>query len=247
MMFPWITFNEFTKELSMFEEPNTIYAFMQSIVNYNREPDNQVKIADLSKYAKETIFDFEYPISEDIGKDKFEELFLDHYMFRRINFDTLTSFKIHLKVKLNDIMPKYNKMVEGFNKIAFDGTIETHERTQNDSRNTSINGSSDVNSKTNDNSESEVKYSDTPDGQINDIKSGDYMSEYTYNDANSNGESESHTTNTNETNDSGNLQENITIKRGDPIEEYQKYMDIQQLNIYSMIFKECDSLFYGLI
>ena len=239
MMFPWIMFNEFTKELSMFDEPNTIYSFMQSIVNYNREPAEQVKIAELSKYAKDTIFDFDYPISEEIGKDKFEEMFLNHYMFRRINYDTLTSFKIHLAVKLNDIMPKYNKMVEGFNKIAFDGTIETHERVQNDTNQST----SDINSTTNDNSESEIKYNDTPDGQIDDIKSGEYMSEYTYNQANSNGVSNSHSTNTN----NGNIEENITIKRGDPIEEYQKFMDIQQLNIYTMIFKECDSLFYSLI
>ena len=239
MMFPWITYNEFTKELSMFEEPNTIYSFMQSMVNYDRDNDDQVKIKDLSKFARTQIFDFDYPISTDIGKEKFEEMFLDHYMFRRINFDTFTSFKIHLKVKLNDIMPKYNKMVEGFSKIAFDGTIETHERMQTDTSS----GSSDVSSTSTDNSESDVKYSDTPDGQINDIKSGNYMSEYTYNQANSQGNSNSHSTNSN----IGNTTEQITIKRGDPIEEYQKYLDIQQLNIYSMIFKECDSLFYGLI
>ena len=238
-MFPWLTYNQFTKELSMFDEPNTIYAFMQSIVNYNRDPSEQVKIKDLSKYARENIFDFDYPVSDVIGKEKFEEMFLNHYMFRRINYDTLTSFKIHLAVKLNDIMPKYNKMVEGFDKIAFDGTIETHERTQTD-----INESvSNVESTSSDNSESDVKYSDTPEGMINDIKSGDYMSEYTYNQANSNSVSNSNSHSTN----NGNTTEMITIKRGDPIEEYQKYLDIQQLNIYSMIFKECDSLFYGLI
>ena len=69
------------------------------------------------------------------------------------------------------------------------------------------------------------------------------MSEYTYNQANSNGVSNSNSHSTN----NGNTTEMITIKRGYPIEEYQKYLDIQQLNIYSMIFKECDSLFYGLI
>lgn len=239
MMFPWLTYNQFTKELSMFDEPNTIYAFMQSIVNYDREPDEQVKIKDLSKYARANIFDFDYPVSDVIGKENFEEMFLNHYMFRRINFDTLTSFKIHLAVKLNDIMPKYNKMVEGFDKIAFDGTIETHERTQTDTSS----GSSDVSSTSTDNSESDTKYSDTPEGMINDIKSGAYMSEYTYNQANSQGNSNSHSTNSN----TGNTTEQITIKRGDPIDEYQKFLSIEQLNIYSMIFKECDSLFYGLI
>lgn len=243
-MFPWITYNEFYKELSMFDEPNTIYAFIESIVNYNRDP--KVKIKDLPSYARETIFDFDYPIAPELGKQKFEEMFLKHYMFRRINFDTLTSFKIHLEVKLNDIMPKYNKLVEGFDKIAFDGTIETHERSQNDSKNTTSSGESSVSSESSDESTSDIKYSDTPEGQLNNIKNGTYMSEYTLNGAESSGSSESQSSNTNTTNETGELLENITIKRGDPIEEYQKFMDIQQLNIYSMIFNECDSLFYGL-
>ena len=40
--------------------------------------------------------------------------------------------------------------------------------------------------------------------------------------------------------------ENIEINRGDSIEEYKKFLEIKD-NIYSLIFKECDCLFYGLI
>ena len=244
-MFPWITYNEFYKELSMFDEPNTLYAFMESIVNYDRNP--KVKIKDLPSYARTTIFDFDYPIASELNKQHFEEIFLKHYMFRRINFDTLTSFKLHLEVKLNDIMPKYNKLVEGFDKIAFDGTIETHERTQNDTKNTVSNSESNVSSESSDESSSDIKYSDTPQGQLQSIQNGTYMSEYTLNGAEATGSSSSESSNSNTTNESGQILENITIKRGDPIDEYQKFMDIQQLNIYSMIFAECDSLFYGLV
>lgn len=234
-MLPW-TFNQFARDLSQFDEPNTIYAFMQSIVNYDN--DEPVKIKDLSKYARTTIFDFDYPISEEFGKEEFETMFLNHYMFRRINYDTLTSFKIHLQVKLNDIMPKYNKMVEGFNKIAFDGTVETHERTFE----SVSNGESNVASTSSDTSESDTKYSDTPEGRLDDVKSGKYLSEYTLNGAKSNGASTSNSTNKNNSNDT----ENILIKRGDPIDEYTKYLEIVN-NIYSLIFKECDVLFYGLV
>ena len=51
-----------------------------------------------------------YP--SDKVKSDFELNFLSHYMFRRINYDTYLSFKIHLKNKLNEIMPAYNKMFD---------------------------------------------------------------------------------------------------------------------------------------
>ena len=234
-MLPW-TLNNLYKELSMFDEPNTLYAFMESIVNYNRK--EKIKIKDLSKYARETIFDFNYPISEALGKEKFEEMFLDHYMFRRINYDTFTSFQIHLKVKLNDIMPKYNKMVEGFNSLDFKGLVETHERVQTDLNNSQSN----VTSTSSDSSTSDVHYSDTPQSKIEEVQSGEYMTEYTYNTAESDGSSTSESTSSN----SGTTNETITISRADELEEYQKFLDTVN-NIYSDIFKECDCLFYGLI
>lgn len=235
MMFPWLYSNVY-RELSMFDEPNTLYAFMQSIVNFGK--DEQVKIKDLPKYAKSTIFNFDYPISPLFGKEQFEELFLTHYMFRRINYDTLLAFQLHLQVKLNEIMPKYNKMIEGFNKLEFDGTVETHTRTQSDSNESASN----VNSTSSDSSVSDTKYSDTPQGMLEEVQSGEYMSEYTYNTGNTSGSTESNTS----SNSSGSLEENITIKRADSIEEYTKFMEIAN-NIYSSIFKECDDLFYGII
>lgn len=246
MIFPWINYLEIYKELSMNDEPPTLYSLMQSIVNFNREPDNQVKIKDLAQYSRETIFNFDYPISDLFGKDAFEIMFLNHYMFRRINYDTLTSFQLHLMVKLNDIMPKYNKMIEGFNKIAFDGTVETHTRTQSDTRQTISNGQSNVNSNNTDNSINDNRYSDTPQGNLTEVQDGTYLTDYTYNTVNSSGQSTTNSTNNSNTNDTGNLEEEITIKRGDSIEEYKKYLDLIN-NIYSMIFKECDSLFYGII
>lgn len=238
MIFPWINYLEIYKQLSMNDEPPTLYSLMQSIVNFNRQPDNQVKIKDLAQYSRETIFDFDYPISESFGKEAFEIMFLNHYMFRRINYDTLTSFQIHLNVKLNNIMPKYNKMIEGFNKIAFDGTVETHTRTLTDSKA----GNSTTLSQVADHSTNDNRYSDTPQGDLTSVQDGTYLTDYTYNQVNATSNSNSSSSNTS----NSNVAENITIKKGDSIDEYKKYLDLIN-NIYSMIFKECDSLFYGII
>ena len=131
-------------------------------------------------------------------------------------------------------MPKYNKMLEGFDKIVFDGVIETHKRKQTDSRESSSSGSSEASGDT------DNRYSDTPQNSISDIKNGEYVTDYTYNQTSSN------TSTSTEVSDSGELNEDITIVRGDPIEEYSKYLEVMN-SIYEMIFKECDSLFYGII
>lgn len=236
----WINFKEFNDALSMCDLPPTLYSIMESMINYDN-PD-PVKIKDLSTYAKSKIFDFYYPVSELFPKDRFEDLFLKHYMFRRINYDTVTSFKLHLEVKLNDIMPKYYKMLEGFTGVNFDGDVETHTRTQTDSKTSTSNST--INNTSSDTTETENKFSDMPQDLIDDIKDDKYVTEYTQNKGTSNGNSNSNSTNN--TTDNGNLEETITIKRADSIDEYQKYLQVMN-NIYSMIFKECDSLFYGLI
>lgn len=239
-------FSNFIKPLSMFDEPPTLYSFMESIVNYNRSINDKVKIKDLASYSRTTIFDFNYPVSNLFGKEQFEIMFLNHFMFRRINFDTLRSFQIHLMVKLNDIMPKYNKMIEGFDELKFDGFVETHERNVVDTKTSESNGSSSVESSNTDNTITENKYSDTPQGNLTDVQDDTYLTDYTYNQANSEGSSTSSSSNSNTTNDNSNTVENITIKRADSIDEYNKYINNMN-NIYSMIFKECDSLFYGVI
>jgi hypothetical protein len=236
----WINFKEFNDALSMCDLPPTLYSIMESMVNYDN-PD-PVKIRDLSTQAKSKIFDFYYPVSELFPKDRFEDLFLKHYMFRRINYDTVTSFKLHLEVKLNDIMPKYYKMLEGFTGVNFDGDVETHTRTQTDSKTSTSNST--INNTSSDTTSTENKFSDMPQDLIDDIKDDKYVTEYTQNKGTSNGNSNSNSTNN--TTDNGNLEETITIKRADSIDEYQKYLQVMN-NIYSMIFKECDSLFYGLI
>lgn len=211
--------------------PPTLYSFMESIVNFDN-PD-PVKIKDLAGASRNKIFNFDYPINDEI-KEYFEKLFLNHFMFRRINFDTFTSFQIHLSVKLNEIMPKYLKMLEGFNLLNFDGNVETHTKVSTN------NGEINSNSTSTDSTETENKYSDTPQGQLNLVKDGTYLTDYTLNNSNGTGTNNSHSTNSNTNN------ENITIKKADEIDEYMKYLKTAN-NIYSMLFDECNDLFYGII
>lgn len=205
------------------DDPPTLYAFMKSYVG------EDVSINDLVTGFKEYLFNFNYPLSNDY-KSNFEEMFLKHFMFREIGFETFTSFKIHLEVKLNSIMGKYNKMLQGFNKLDFEGNVETHTRVEN-STNT---GSNNLTSESiNDN-----RFSNVPQNEIEDIQDGSYMTDYTYNKNN--------TTNNNTINGSLNTNENITIKKGDTIDEYEKFLKFAN-NIYESIFDECNCLFLQVV
>ena len=87
--------------------PPTIYTILESIVNPDvdlNEPAPEVKIKDLAKAGRSTIFNFDYPLTSNITKEKFETMILNHFLQRRIGFETVTAFRIQLDVKLNEII-----------------------------------------------------------------------------------------------------------------------------------------------
>lgn len=220
-LFP--TMSDTYDALTQCDMPPTLYSLMESKVNYNNP--TPVKIEDLPQNFRSYLFDFDYPLDNNY-KENFENMFLTHYMFRRIGFETYLAFKLHLKVKLNDIMPKYNKMLEGFSILNFNGYVETHQRVTQDTSN----------GQTVTNNTLDSRNSNTPQNQLSEVRSGEYVDNYMYNQNDT-------TTNANA---NTNTNENITIKRSDEIDEYKKFIDYVN-NIYSDIFKECDSLFYGLV
>lgn len=213
--------------LTQNDMPPTLYSLMNSMVNYKAL--EKTKISDLPSKARETIFDFEYPIGAEYKKN-FEEMFLSHFMFRRIGFETFTAFQINLKVKLNEIMPRYSKMLEGSSLLDFDGDVETHERVENSSNENKNNST--IGTVT------DNRYSDTPENQLTDVQNGTYLTDYTYTQGN--------TTNNTLGSNTYNTKEDIVIKKKDSIDEYEKFLKITN-DIYSMIFKDCDILFYQVI
>lgn len=207
--------NTFLNALLINDEPPKLVDLMNSKVNYNRE--DKIEVDQLPNFFRTYLFDFAYPLNDEY-KEEFEILFLTNFIERRIGYETYTSFKMHLKVKLFEIMPKYNKMLEGFSKLDFLGSQEVHTRNEDET------GSSNSNS-TNDN-----RYSQLPQNEIEDVQNGTYLTDYTYNQGNS------------KTNANRNTKEDITISKIDSIDEYKKYRENVN-SIYSEMFKELNCLF----
>ena len=164
--------------------PPTLYAIMNSMANFDKE--EKTKIKDLALSTHEDIFDFVYPLSNKISKEDFEVLILNHFMMRRIGYDTFTAFQLALNVKLNEIMPYYNKlfdMLDGWN-LFNDGEvisrIQTNTNTSNDtSSNTTTNNISDSNTNSITNT-SDRRYSKMPENDLQNVKDGKYITDYNF-------------------------------------------------------------------
>lgn len=212
--------------------PPTMYSLLESIVNFDKE--EKTKIKDLALYGREEIFDFDYPLTENIKKEDFECLILNHFLMRRIGYDTLTAFKIALNVKLNEIMPMYNKlfdMLEGWDLFK-DG--EEVNRTLSDT------GNNTLNNQTTSQNTSDRRFSDTPQNQLQNIRDGKYITDYNYDTDTGSVNSTSNGT------DNRLSQEKITRTPSDRIKIYKEFMETLN-SVYTMIFNDLDPLFYGLV
>ena len=68
------------------------------------------KIDKIIDIAREDIFDFDFPIFDENYRAVLEDKILKHYYTREIGCETFGEFQLMLSAKLNDIMPKYNKL-----------------------------------------------------------------------------------------------------------------------------------------
>lgn len=230
----WMFYQMIPANMGMNRIPPTLYSILNSIVNGEKEEYDYSKIKDLAKLGRTTIFNFDYELSENISKEEFETTILNHFLMRRIGFETVTAFRIQLNVKLQEIMPIYNKIFDSFKdwNILNDGEKTIRDLTDNN------NVENELENKTND--ISDRRFSDTPEDELENIRDGKYATTYNYDtgtsNSNSNGKSKSNQI----------LHEEITRSPADKI-AILKEMQENIKSVYTMIFKDLDCLFYQLV
>lgn len=220
---PTYPMNQVIADLIMNPKPPTLYAILNSIANYDSE--TKTKIRNLANATHNKIFDFDYELSEALNKDQFEIDILNHFMMRRIGFETVTAFQLYLENKLHEILPYYNLMFDAFKDYDLFNTGETITRQTNDDRNISTNGSS----------SGENRTSDLPQNRLSDISAGTYVSSQSTSNVNSN----------NTTNDTNQTNETINRSPVDKMSIYKSFLETKR-SVMSMIYKELDVLFYGI-
>lgn len=226
------------------DKPPTLYSVLESIVNYGKE--EKTKIRDLAKIGRTTIFDFDYPLTENVSRENFEVMILNHFLMRRIGFETIEAFRIQLMVKLNEIMPYYNTMFDSvknwnlFNDgeiIRRYGTNDTDSMASNTLENNSRNSTENI---------SDRRYSKLPQNQLNELRDGDYVTDYNYDKNNTNSNDNSNSKGTSESTNNNRYNEVIEKTNANKLELLKEFQENIK-NIYSMIFKDLDCLFYQLI
>lgn len=231
-------FMPFLPEINM--KPPTLYAILNSIVNYGKEEKTGTR--NLAKKGRSKIFDFDYPLSNYVNKEDFEILILNHFMKRRIGYQTITDFKLHLEWKLNEIMPMYNLMFDTLSQYnIFEGERTIEDGTDNRTVDTTTKLTNKTNSSVQNNND--LRNSELPQSQIQNVKNASYMTDYTLEDRKTESEDKTTSDGTNNTKD-----DNISHKTTLHIKPEFMFEYMEKIkNINTLIFKELDSLFYQLI
>lgn len=190
---------------------------------------------ELPAQARELIFNFNYPLASVISKEDFEINILRHFMMRRIGFETYTYWHIKLADKLNEIMPVVNIQLKALDEL--DIYEDSFSKTEDEwgAVTTNTYNSDNTSHTTND-----VRASDTPQNDIEDVKDGRYVSDYSYTDA----ENKLEHRGDDETALSGLDTHTTTTHSGglEKLEAIQKFNEVVT-SAYSTVYRALDSLF----
>lgn len=238
------------------------------IGNYTMEIGQIVKH---SKPADRTaIFDFEYPFYDEDHREEFENKFILHFRYNEIGQETLQRFKYMLQDVLTTEYPKYEHYYKTwlvakdlrwqYNKDYYEENtreLNTQDNSTSNS-NSSSNGQSGSRNVTEDITDSTSKFSDTPQGKIENLDDG-YLTNYTK-DRNEDvitsetNSSDSNSSNSNNSSSRTGKDVETTLNKqygnigvtssGDLVESWNKVA--VWFNIDKIIFDDCEQLFMGI-
>lgn len=160
-------------------------------------------VSEIISKSREKIFNFSYPIFDEAYRSVLETKILKHYYGREIGAETVGRWLLWLDTKMNEIMPYYNKLYE-IDAIKFNPIYDTDyykEGTRDGAKNEGSNSQSQSNTNSELNStsigtnnggdkhtgtvsenESNVpkketwdEFSDTPQGELNGVRTLNYL------------------------------------------------------------------------
>lgn len=91
------------------------------------ENEGYLSVSTIIDKARPKLFNFDYPIFDEVYRPVLENKILRHFYTREIGVETYGLWKLRLEAKLNEIMPYYNKLYES-EQIKFN-PITSHDLT----------------------------------------------------------------------------------------------------------------------
>ena len=185
------------------------------------------------------IFDFYFPIFKTDYKNVLETKILKHYYTREIGYETYGLWKFKLNVRLNEIMPYFNQLYEStlleFNPLLDVDYTRKHEGERNKEEQGKSEGTN--------NTINLSVYSDTPQGSVENLDNGSYMTSASKTTDSTQGNN----TSENKLKDVDSFLETVKGKMGgsDYSEKLMKYRQTF-LNIDMMVIEALSDLFINL-
>lgn len=191
------------------------------------------------------IFDFTFPIFDENYRQTLEIKIIKHYYTREIGFETVALWKLKLGIKLNEIMPYYNKLYKSelleFNPLITENITKNGTR-NNDSTSNHNDKENETNSTVTNNWNVE---SDTPQGGLSGVINDEYLSYANKQNNTSNSDRNKQSNSKNVTNNNETWEETTSgYSARNPTELLQSYRE-SFLNIDMLVISELDNLFMG--
>lgn len=150
-----------------------------------RESQDYDKVEDIIAGSLNSIFDFNFPIFDESYRSVLETKILRHYYTREIGLETVGLWKHFLNMRLNEIMPYYNKLYESelleFNplyNVRYDTTHKGSESgTNNDTETGTVSEdiSDSITTERDWDDTSMDKFADTPQGTVTNLANNTYL------------------------------------------------------------------------
>lgn len=199
------------------------------------ESQGYKKIPEIIEAAREKVFDFPFEIFDASYKSVLETKILKHYYLGEIGFETVGVWKHFLDMKINEIMPYYNKLYETA-ALKFDPIHDVDYYRQHEGSGSGTSSTNGTNT-----AAGWDYYSDTPQGSVGRLENLTYLTDARHTTNNGT------VTNTGSMNNTDQYLDHIFGKMGTTsyaklIEEYRGML----LNIDMMIIEELKDLFLNL-
>lgn len=202
----------------------------------------------------EHIFDFDFPIWKAEYKEHLCKAILLHYYTREIGFETYALWKLHLRARMNEIMPKYNVLYQQEEaNTPFDNLKHTsvgNEASKGSSDGTSQ-ASTDGTTNTTSSSDSWNLFQDTPQGALDGVKSNSYLTTATNNtdETTTNTTTHAETEGTTHSDDENTRDTTYTYTGKNSGDAYYSMMidfNNRYQSVDRMVIDELNDLFFGL-
>lgn len=205
-----------------------------------------VPYAPCIRAALPKIFDFDFPIFNEVYRTVLETKILKHFYMREIGVETYGLWKLYLDETLNRIMPYYNKMYEVAGRDVDFLVTEAMTTTSKQDKVENASGLGKANSSGSNKGDTTDTVSDTPQGSIQNLRDGKYLTTATISDSNNTTTTQATTENTTTNNTTNNTTDFVNGYRGyAPGDLIKKYYDAL-VNVDQLVLDELENLFMQL-